>query len=381
VAQRTNSVMSAAIETIRKRVDGLGVTEPTIQRQGKARILVQAPGADDPEALKRLIGNPAVMNFHDVHRQMTAIQARASRVPPRYFLAPYEEGGGEMLLLKRPIVKGEDLVDSQPGFDQDNQPAVLFSFNSSGARKFAKHTQENIGRPFAIVIDGEVISAPRIISAIPTGSGQITGSFTVQQANILSIQLRSGSLPVKPKIIEERTVGPTLGADSVAGGLKAGLIGLAGILFFMLIAYGFFGVFANVALLANIAMLMGALSLLQATLTLPGIAGIVLTVGMAVDANVLIFERIREELRAGKNAIIAIESGYKRARGTILDANITTFIAAIVLFMLGSGPIRGFAVTLSIGILTSVFTAFVVTRLMVSWWLARQSRGAIVVPI
>ncbi|MEL6288196.1 MAG: protein translocase subunit SecD [Pseudomonadota bacterium] len=298
-AQRINSVMSAAIETIRKRVDAIGVTEPTIQRQGRDRILVQAPGADDPEALKALIGNPAVMNFHDVHRTMTAAEAEAGRVPPRYFLSPDEDTGGNILLLKRPIVKGEDLVDSQPGFDENNQPAVLFSFNSSGARKFAKHTTENIGRPFAIVIDGKVISAPRIISAIPTGSGQITGNFTVEQANILAIQLRSGSLPVKPSIIQEASVGPTLGADSVAGGLKAGLIGLAGVLLFMLLAYGFFGIFANIALMANIALLLGALSLLQATLTLPGIAGIVLTVGMAVDAIVLIFERIREELRNG----------------------------------------------------------------------------------
>ncbi|MEO0619069.1 MAG: protein translocase subunit SecD [Pseudomonadota bacterium] len=381
IQQRINSVMSAAIETIRKRVDGLGVTEPTIQRQGRDRILVQAPGADDPEALKALIGNPAVMNFHDVHRSITAAEAEASRVPPRYFLAPDIDTGGNLLLLKRPIVKGEDLVDSQPGFDENNQPAVLFSFNSSGARKFATHTTNNIGRPFAIVIDSQVISAPRIISAIPTGSGQITGNFTVEQANILAIQLRSGSLPVKPSIIQEASVGPTLGADSVAGGLNAGLIGLAGVLFFMLLAYGFFGIFANIALLANIGLILGALSLLQATLTLPGIAGIVLTVGMAVDANVLIFERIREELRNGKKAVVAIESGYKRALGTILDANITTFIAAIILFWLGSGPIRGFAVTLSIGILTSVFTAFVVTRLLVSWWLSRQERGAIAMPI
>lgn len=381
IQQRVNNVMSAAIETIRKRVDGLGVTEPTIQRQGKDRILVQAPGADDPGALKALIGNPAVMNFHDVHRTITAQEAAATRVPPGYFLARDIESGGQILLKKRPIVKGESLVDSQPSFDESNQPAVLFSFDSAGARKFAKHTLENIGRPFAIVIDNEVISAPRIISAIPTGSGQITGNFTVERANILAIQLRSGSLPVKPEIIQEASVGPTLGADSVAGGLQAGLIGLCGVLIFMLIAYGLFGIFANVALLANIGLIVGALSLMQATLTLPGIAGIVLTVGMAVDANVLIFERIREELRAGKAAVVAIESGYTRALGTILDANITTFIAAAVLFLLGSGPIRGFAVTLSIGILTSVFTAFVVTRLMVSWWLSRQQRGAVAMPI
>ena len=381
VTQRVNGVMSAAIETIRKRVDGLGVTEPTIQRQGRERILVQAPGASDPERLKALLGNPAVMNFHDPHRTMSAVAARSSRVPARYMLAPYEEGGGEMLLLKRPIVKGEDLVDSQAGFDQDNQPAVLFSFNTTGSRKFAKHTLNNIGRPFAIAIDGKVISAPVIQSAIPTGSGQITGNFTVQGANDLAIQLRSGSLPVKPEVIEERTVGATLGEDSVAAGLKAGFIGLGAVLVFMLVVYGFFGVFSSIALLANIGMILGALSLLQATLTLPGIAGIVLTVGMAVDANVLIFERIREELRAGKNPITAIEAGYSRALGTILDANITTFIAAIVLFWLGTGPIKGFAVTLSIGVLTSVFTAFTVTRLMVSTWLATQRRGAIAIPI
>ncbi|MGI9406345.1 MAG: protein translocase subunit SecD [Hyphomicrobiaceae bacterium] len=380
VRQRVDSVMSAAIETVRKRVDGLGVTEPTIQRQGRDRILIQAPGADDPERLKALLGNPAVMNFHDVHRTMTAAEARATRIPSRYIIASHVDGG-EMLLLKRPIVKGEDLVDSQPGFDENNQPAVLFNFNTSGGRKFARHTQNNINRPFAIVIDGKVISAPRIISVIPTGSGQITGNFSVESANDLSIQLRSGSLPVKPEVIEERTVGATLGEDSVAAGKIAGLIGLTAVLVFMLIAYGLFGVFSNIALLANIGMIMGALSMLQATLTLPGIAGIVLTVGMAVDANVLIFERIREELRSGKSPINAIESGYSRALGTILDANITTFIAAVVLFWLGSGPIRGFAVTLSIGILTSVFTAFTVTRLMVSYWLARQKRGSVVVPI
>ncbi|MEE9588959.1 MAG: protein translocase subunit SecD, partial [Hyphomicrobiaceae bacterium] len=280
------------------------------------------------------------------------------------------------------IVSGEDLVDSQPSFDQrTNEPVVTFRFNSSGARRFGRHTSDNVGRPFAIVLDNEVISAPRILEAILGGTGQISGNFTVEDANNLAILLRSGALPASLSIIEERTVGPSLGADSIAAGKIAGIIGLVGVVGFMLTAYGLFGVFSTAALAANIALIIGALSALQATLTLPGIAGIVLTIGMAVDANVLIFERIREELRAGKSAINAIDTGYSRALGTILDANITTFIAAIILFWLGSGPIRGFAVTLSIGILTSVFTAFTLTRLFVAWWLRGQRRRAVEMPI
>ena len=282
----------------------------------------------------------------------------------------------------RPIVSGEELVDSQPSFDQrTNEPIVTFRFNQSGARKFGRYTQANIGRPFAIVLDGSVISAPVIRDAILGGSGQISGGFTVDEANELAILLRSGALPASLDIVEERTVGASLGDDSVQAGLMAGIFGLLAVIGFIIMSYGTFGVFATAALLINIALLLGALSALGATLTLPGIAGIVLTIGMAVDANVLIYERIREEVRLGKSSINAIETGYARALATILDANITTFIAAIILFWLGSGPIRGFAVTLSIGIFTSVFTAFVLSRLFVVLWLNTRKTRKVALPI
>jgi protein-export membrane protein SecD len=285
-----------------------------------------------------------------------------------------EDGFTTAYLLKsRALVTGENLVDAQPGFDQrTNEPVVTFRFDTAGARRFARVTQANVGRPFAIVLDNKVISAPVIREPILGGSGQISGNFTIQEANDMSVLLRSGALPAKLTILEERTVGASLGADSIASGKIAAIIGLVFVVVFILISYGLFGIFANLALAVNIALIVGVLSLLQATLTLPGIAGIVLTIGMAVDANVLIFERIREEARAGKSVIASIDSGYKRALGTILDANITTFIAALVLFWLGSGPIRGFAVTLSIGIITSVFTAFTLTRLMVALWVRKR---------
>ncbi|MGI9380254.1 MAG: protein translocase subunit SecD [Methyloligellaceae bacterium] len=383
LTERINSAIGSTIETIRRRVDELGTTEPNIQRQGQARILVQVPGFDDPQKLKELVGKTAKLTFQLVEPSMTAAQAKATRSPPGTEIYPAsDEEGIEYLLKKRAIVSGEDLVDAQPSFDQrSNEPVVTFRFNSSGARRFGKVTRDNVGRPFAIVLDREVISAPVIQEPILGGTGQISGNFSVEEANNLSILLRSGALPASLDIIEERTVGPSLGADSIAAGKVAAVLGLVGVIVFVLFAYGHFGIFAITALLINIALIIGTLSLLQATLTLPGIAGIVLTIGMAVDANVLIFERIREELRAGKSAINAISSGYSRALGTILDANITTFIAAFILFWLGSGPIRGFAVTLSIGILTSVFTAFTVTRFMVSLWLRSKKTREIVVPI
>jgi protein-export membrane protein SecD len=284
------------------------------------------------------------------------------------------------VLRRRVVVSGENLVDAQPAFDQQtNEPIVTFRFDSSGARRFGQVTQENVGRPFAIVLDNKVISAPVIREPILGGSGQISGSFTVEGANDLAILLRAGALPAPLTILEERTVGPGLGADSIAAGEVAAVIGLVAVVVFMVVAYGLFGLFSDIALFINIALILGVLSLLQATLTLPGIAGIVLTIGMAVDANVLIYERIREETREGKSPISAIEAGYRRALGTILDANITTFIAAAILFQMGSGPVRGFAVTLAIGVVTSVFTAFTVTRLMVATWVRRRRPG--VVPI
>ena len=381
LTQRVNSAMSASIETIRRRVDELGTTEPTIQRQGRNRIVVQVPGFDDPERLKEIIGRTAKMSFHEVHPTVVADEGR---IPPGFKVYPSlpSEGDYDYVLKVRPVVDGADLVDSQPSFDQQtNQPVVTFRFNASGARKFGRYTQANVGRPFAILLDEQVISAPVIQQAILGGSGQISGRFTVQETTDLAILLRSGALPASLTIVEERTVGPSLGADSIAAGKIAGLIGLGAVVVFIILTYGLFGIFSTMSLLINIALILGALSALQATLTLPGIAGIVLTIGMAVDANVLIFERIREELRAGRTPVNAIETGYQRAIATILDANITTFIAAIILFWLGSGPIRGFAVTLSIGIFTSVFTAFVVSRLMVAFWLKGQKRRTVELPI
>ena len=280
-----------------------------------------------------------------------------------------EQAGQKYLIEKRVLVSGADLVDAQPGFDQRNsEPIVSFRFNTTGARKFAEATQQNVGKPFAIVLDNKVISAPVIREPILGGSGQISGNFTVQQANDLAILLRAGALPAPLTIIEERTVGPGLGQDSINAGEHAAYAGGVLVVVFMLVTYGLFGLFANIAVAVNVAMIFGVLSMLNATLTLPGIAGIVLTVGIAVDSNVLIYERIREEVRAGRTAISAIDAGFSRALATILDSNITTFIAAAVLFYIGTGPVRGFAVTLGIGILTSLFTAFTLTRLIVAYW-------------
>ncbi len=376
--QRISSAIESSIETVRRRIDAFGTTEPTIQRQGRDRILVQVPGVKDVSRLKALVGETGKLEFKLVDPTITARQAEETgRVPAGSEIVASDDGYVDAYVLKsRAMVTGENLVDAQPAFDQrTNEPIVTFRFDSAGGRRFGRVTQENVGRPFAIILDAKVISAPVIREPILGGTGQISGNFTVQEANDLAVLLRSGALPAKLTIIEERTVGASLGADSIAAGRIAALIGLTAVVGFILISYGLFGVFANLALAVNIALIMGALSLVQATLTLPGIAGIVLTIGMAVDANVLIFERIREEARAGKSVIASIDSGYSRALGTILDANITTFIAALVLFWLGSGPIRGFAVTLSIGIITSVFTAFTVTRLMVSQWV-RMRRPA-----
>ena len=359
-----------SVEIIRSRIDELGVTEPVIQRQGVNRILVQAPGLEDTERLKEIIGTTAHLQFRLLCRDQSESAPRATceQLPSRD-----EEGFTYQVRTdKAKTVEGSDLVDAQPTFDQQtNRPIVSFRFNQKGAVKFGKLTQSHVGERFAIVLDGEVVSAPEIQSAILGGSGIITGQFTIQETNDLALVLRTGALPVQLKFVEERTVGPSLGKDSIEAGKVAGVIGLAAVVVFIIISYGLFGIFANVALAVNIALIVGVLSLLQATLTLPGIAGIVLTIGMAVDANVLIFERIREEVRNGKTPIAAIDTGYSRALGTILDANITTFIAAFILFGLGSGPIRGFSVTLGIGILTSVFTAFTLTRLIVAWWVHR----------
>jgi len=359
-----------SIQIVERRVNEIGTVEPLIQRQGTDRILVQVPGLQDPTRLKELLGRTAKMEFRMVDPSVSPDQAQQGRVPADSEVLMSASSPKIPYVIKRQVlVSGGDLTDAQPGFDQrTNEPIVSFKFNSSGSRKFALATSENVGQPFAIVLDNEVISAPVIREPITGGSGQISGSFTVQAANDLAVLLRAGALPAPLTVVEERTVGPGLGQDSIEKGELAAYVGSILVIVFMLVTYRLFGVFANIAVAINVAMIFGLLSLLNATLTLPGIAGIVLTVGIAVDSNVLIYERIREELRGGRNAISAIDAGFRRALSTILDSNITTFIAAAVLFYIGTGPVRGFAVTLGIGIITTVFTAFTLTSLIVAGW-------------
>jgi preprotein translocase subunit SecD len=370
ITDRVRQTIEQSIQIVERRVNELGTVEPLIQRQGTDRILVQVPGLQDPTELKRILGKTAKMEFRMVDTTVPPDQAVQGRVPPDSEILPGAEPPNTPYVIKKQVlVSGGDLTDAQPGFDQrTNEPIVSFKFNSAGSRKFAQATTENVGQPFAIILDGKVISAPVIREPITAGSGQISGSFTVQAANELALLLRAGALPAPLTIVEERTVGPGLGQDSIEKGELAAYVGSILVIVFMLVTYRLFGVFANVAVAINVAMIFGVLSLLNATLTLPGIAGIVLTVGIAVDSNVLIYERIREELRGGRNAISAIDAGFKRALSTILDSNITTFIAAAVLFYIGTGPVRGFAVTLGIGIITTVFTAFTLTRLIVAGW-------------
>ena len=382
---RVSSAASAAIETVNRRVNAMGTAESTVVRQGSDRILVQFPGLQDTKQLKDLIGQTAKLTFHAVHQQTTAEEAKQTHVPLGYKIYPGVEGEGRQYLLQEsPVVSGEDLVDAQPGFDsRTNEPIITFRFNQSGARKFGTFTKDNVGSPFAIVLDNKVLSAPVIREPILGGSGQISGNFSVESATTLAVQLRSGALPTKLTIVEERTVGPSLGADSIEAGKLAGLVGclLTGIL--TIVAYGTFGIFAVIGLLVHGFLIIALMTMIGTTLTLPGIAGFVLTIGMAVDANVLIYERIREELRSGKTPIAAIEQGFQRAFITILDSQLTTLAAAVIMFWLGSGPIRGFAVTLTIGILTSIFAAVTVTRLLVVLWLkSAKSKGRILeVPV
>ena len=367
--------MQQALEIIRRRIDEVGTREPTIQRQGSERILIQVPGIGSASELKQLIGTTAQLTFQPVIAARVNAQSLAGSGQE---LLPALDDPSEFYLLDAgAVVTGEELVDAQPSFDQNGRPAVNFRFNPSGARKFGDYTAENIGTPFAIVLDNEVISAPTIQSHIPGGSGIITGSFTIEESTELAILLRAGALPAGLTFLEERTIGPELGADSIQAGKVACLVAFGAVLVFMAASYGLFGLFANVALLINVGLIFGLLSGIGATLTLPGIAGIVLTIGMAVDANVLIFERIREELVSAKGPARAIELGYEKAMSAILDANITTFIAAVILFVMGSGPVRGFSITLGLGIITSVFTAIFVTRLLIVMWFERRRPKAI----
>ena len=373
IEAKIDRAIDQSLEIVGQRINALGTTEPTIQRQGLDRILVQVPGLDDPQRVKDILGRTARLQFRLLCDDQP--QQEGERPPPDCDALPDVNNPKLIYWVatsSRATVEGENLTDAQPAFDsQTNEPIVSFRFNQQGAVRFGRLTQENVGRPFAIVLDEEVVSAPRINEPILGGSGQISGQFTTQEANDLAIVLRSGALPAKLTIVEERTVGPSLGSDSINAGVFASIIGLIGVMIFMTVAYGMFGIFANVALVANLIMLIGLLSALGATLTLPGIAGIVLTMGMAVDSNVLVFERIREEARYGRTPVNAIETGYRMALATVLDANITTLIAAVVLFGMGSGPIRGFAVTLGLGILTTVFTAYTLTRLMTAVWIRR----------
>ena len=369
VEHRMSALVTQSIEVIRKRIDELGTTEPTIQRSGQDRVLVEVPGFEDSTRLKDIISRTARLTFHLVYNGMTAAQAQAQGLPAGTMIVPNADGTGDELLYEDVSLGGESLVDAQAGYDQrTSRPIVSFRFDTRGAIVFSEITSANVGKRFAIVLDNQVITAPVIQSAITGGSGQIYGNFTTASANDLAVLLRAGALPATLNIIEQRSVGPSLGADSVQAGIMAGIIGAIAVMVFMIMAYGLFGVFAVVSLLLNIVMLMGALSLLGATLTLPGIAGIVLTMGMAVDANVLIYERIREEQRGGRSPVQAIEAGFQRAIGTIIDANVTTLIAAVILFFLGSGPVQGFAVTLALGILTTMFTAYLVTLFIVGRW-------------
>ena len=369
-AATDDRTVKQALEIIRRRIDEVGTREPTIQRQGALRVLIQVPGIGSAAELKELIGTTAQLTFQPVIGP--ASDAETNPGIGNELLPSLDEPGQFYILDVAPVVTGEDLVDAQPSFDQNGRPAVNFRFNPSGARRFGDYTAENIGEPFAIVLDGEVISAPVIQSHIPGGSGIITGSFSVEESSNLAILLRAGALPAGLDFLEERTIGPELGADSIQAGKVACIVAFVGVLVFMALSYGLFGLFANVALIVNIGLIFGLLSLIGATLTLPGIAGIVLTIGMAVDANVLIFERIREELKTAKGPSRAIELGYEKALSAILDANITTFITAVILFAMGSGPVRGFSITLGLGILTSVFTAIFVTRLLVVIWFERR---------
>ncbi len=364
-AELTNRTMAQAVEIMRRRIDETGTREPTIQRQGEDRILIQVPGLNSSEELLNLIGKTAKLTFHEV----AGVGSEARNPGPGQILVESDEGE-TFLLKKRPLLTGDNLVDAQLGFHhQTGLPVVNFTFDNEGARIFGKFTIEHSGERFATVLDNVVITAPSVRDPILGGSGFIEGNFTVESATELSILLRSGALPASIEVEEERTVGPDLGADSIAAGKAATIVAFIAVLIFMIACYGRFGLFANVALITNVALIFGFLSMIGATLTLPGIAGIVLTIGMAVDANVLIFERIREELKTAKGPSRAIERGYEQAFSAIIDANITTFIAAVILFAMGSGPVKGFAVTLGIGIITSVFTATLLTRLIVAGWL------------
>jgi preprotein translocase subunit SecD len=374
--QRISGAVEAAIETVRRRVDAVGTKEPHIVREGENRILVQVPGLQDTGELEKLIGETARLSFHEVNEGVSPAQAKTGRAPLGFKIYQgFDQREGEYLLRESPVVRGDELTDAKPGFHpQNSQPIVEFAFNNSGARKFGRFTREHIDKPFAIVLDDKVISAPVIRSAIEGGRGYIEGNFTPETSTKLAIQLKSGALPAKLTIQEKRTVGPSLGNDSIEAGKLAGIVGGIATIVLTILYYGTFGLFACAGLLVHGILTVALMSIFGSALTLPGIAGLVLGIAMAVDANVLVYERIREEVRAGKSAIAAIDGGFSRAFVTIADSQLTTLACAIVMFWLGAGPIRGFAVTLTIGICTSIFASVTVVRLLIYYWLNAQPR-------
>ena len=370
-----NDAMTRSIEIVRRRIDALGTKEPSIQSQGGKYILVQLPGVDNPEHIKELIGKTAKMSFHLVNENITSEQLASGHAPSGTMFLEYLESPGQKIpVYSRVEVSGDSLKNSEASFDQNNMPVVTTEFDASGARRFAKLTTEHVNERFAIVLDDKVLSAPTIREPIPGGRGQISGNFTLQSAKDLAVLLRSGALPAPLEVIEERTVGAGLGADTIAAGKIGSIVGVLFILVFMALLYGIFGLFADIVLIINLMMIVGVSALFGATLTLPGIAGIVLTLGMAVDANILPFERIRDEVREGVPTLRAVDYGFVRSTKTVLDGELTNLICALILFQFGAGPIRGFAVTLSIGVATTLFTCLLLTRVFVDWYMNGKSR-------
>ena len=370
--QAVNRAMDDATDVVRRRIDALGTKEPTIVRQGANRIVVQVPGLQDPKALKELIGKTAKLEFKLVDLNADPAQVQQGIAPPGSQVLPFASGQGGLAVKRRAIVTGDQLIDARQSNDtQTNAPNVVITFDTAGGKKFARVTQENVGKPFAIILDNKVLSAPNINEPILGGTASISGSFTVQSASELAIALRSGKLPVALKTVEERTAGPDLGKESIRAGVLASVIATVAVIVFMLVTYGRFGVYANIAVVLNVLVILGVMAIIGGTLTLPGIAGFVLTIGTAVDANVLINERIREERRRGRSVLQAVELGYKEASRTIFEANVTHGISGLIMLLLGSGPVKGFAVVLLIGICTSVFTAVLFTRMLVAQWIRR----------
>ena len=372
------AALKQSLEIVRKRIDESGTKEPLIQRSGKKRILLQLPGVKDPERIKELLGTTAKLTFHMVDEEDT-VSLKANKAPfGKMIVQDYINPEIKYLVEKKSRVGGENLVDANASFDSNEGHAVSFRFDTTGAQKFGKATSDNVGKRFAVILDGAVITAPVIRSAITGGSGIISGNFTSQEAADLAVLLRAGALPAPLNIVEERSVGPGLGADSISSGKIASIIGMLCVCVFMILIYGVFGLLANISLIANLFIIVSLLGTIGATLTLPGIAGIVLTIGMAVDANVLVFERIKEELSKDSKALVAIKNGFDKAISTILDANITTLIAALLLFVFGSGPIKGFSITLSLGVLASMFTAIMFTNFLIHLWLFISKKKVII---